>query len=249
MNSDSRRAREGWPFDALLLQPRIAVGTFIPDGFDSYLRIFHPATLSRRSPVQDGARADIVVSENITWREIAHANNREVADELRSLRGDCRPAQIATSTDELGGPVDRLLWNGAPSRGRMPGELASQLIAILRRYTSTPARVECGVWEGYESDSALPDESELVELPMLRCYRRYRLSLQGVNDAFTLTSHRSAHPPNLWWPADRQWCVATEIDYRWTYVGASQECARAISQNRSIESLATSLDEGNFMES
>ena len=25
--------------------------------------------------------------------------------------------------------------------------------------------------------------------------------------------------PNLWWPQDRAWCVATEIDLAWTYVG------------------------------
>ena len=25
--------------------------------------------------------------------------------------------------------------------------------------------------------------------------------------------------PNLWWPEDRLWCVASEIDLAWTYVG------------------------------
>jgi hypothetical protein len=26
---------------------------------------------------------------------------------------------------------------------------------------------------------------------------------------------------NLWWPDDRAWCVATEIDFNTTYVGGS----------------------------
>jgi hypothetical protein len=29
----------------------------------------------------------------------------------------------------------------------------------------------------------------------------------------------SVVPANLWWPDDRAWCVATEIDLAWTYVG------------------------------
>ncbi len=28
--------------------------------------------------------------------------------------------------------------------------------------------------------------------------------------------------PNLWWPEDRAWFVATEIDLAWTYVGGRE---------------------------
>jgi hypothetical protein len=29
---------------------------------------------------------------------------------------------------------------------------------------------------------------------------------------------------NLWWPADRAWCVVTDIDLVSTYVGGSSAC-------------------------
>jgi hypothetical protein len=32
------------------------------------------------------------------------------------------------------------------------------------------------------------------------------------------------HSANLWWPDDRAWCVATEIDMQSTYIGCSRTC-------------------------
>jgi hypothetical protein len=31
----------------------------------------------------------------------------------------------------------------------------------------------------------------------------------------------SQYTPSLWWPDDHAWCVATEIDFEFTYVGGS----------------------------
>ena len=36
------------------------------------------------------------------------------------------------------------------------------------------------------------------------------------------------HSPNIWWPEDHAWCVATDIDLFDTYVGGSRECIKAI---------------------
>jgi hypothetical protein len=30
------------------------------------------------------------------------------------------------------------------------------------------------------------------------------------------------HDPSYWWPADRAWCVAGDIDFEWAYVAGSQ---------------------------
>jgi hypothetical protein len=49
--------------------------------------------------------------------------------------------------------------------------------------------------------------------------------------------------PNLWWPDDHAWCVASEIDFPYTYVGGSQELIDAILEDPAIESLrATDRD-------
>jgi hypothetical protein len=53
-------------------------------------------------------------------------------------------------------------------------------------------------------------------------------------DAICDGSHKTA---NLWWPEDRSWCVASEIDLRWTYVGGSSELIAQILSDERIEAL------------
>ena len=46
--------------------------------------------------------------------------------------------------------------------------------------------------------------------------------------------------PSLWWPADRAWCVATDVDLPWTYVGGPRGLIDAIAADRRIEALPAS---------
>ena len=41
--------------------------------------------------------------------------------------------------------------------------------------------------------------------------------------------------PNLWWPDDRAWCVATEIDLDSTYIGGSQALAADLLNDPRVE--------------
>ena len=50
------------------------------------------------------------------------------------------------------------------------------------------------------------------------------------------------HSPSIWWPEDRAWCVATDIDLFDTYVGGSEECIEAVLSNPDLEALLTTLD-------
>jgi hypothetical protein len=43
--------------------------------------------------------------------------------------------------------------------------------------------------------------------------------------------------PNLWWPDDRAWCVATEIDLDSTYVGGSATMIRELLSDSRFEAL------------
>ncbi len=45
--------------------------------------------------------------------------------------------------------------------------------------------------------------------------------------------------PNLWWPQDRAWFVATDIDLMSTYVGSSLDCARALRACSAVEAVDT----------
>lgn len=45
-------------------------------------------------------------------------------------------------------------------------------------------------------------------------------------------SYQSA---NLWWPADRAWCVATEIDFNTTYIAGTQGLVDALLACEALE--------------
>ncbi len=55
--------------------------------------------------------------------------------------------------------------------------------------------------------------------------------------------------PNLWWPEDKAWSVATEIDYAWTYVGGSERLIEALLAMDGIEVLRTELTAKPFVDS
>jgi hypothetical protein len=64
-----------------------------------------------------------------------------------------------------------------------------------------------------------------------------------------LSPGRSAANPDeerayFWWPEDRKWCVATEIDFMSTYVGASRVCAGAILKIEGIEAMSATNGDG-----
>jgi hypothetical protein len=47
---------------------------------------------------------------------------------------------------------------------------------------------------------------------------------------------------NIWWPEDRKWCVATDIDLDSTYVGGSEACIEALVNDAWFEVLLTTSD-------
>jgi hypothetical protein len=51
------------------------------------------------------------------------------------------------------------------------------------------------------------------------------------------------HSPNLWWPDDRAWCVATEIDLAWTYVGGPAALISDVLANPRLEAQPASPDD------
>ena len=115
---------------------------------------------------------------------------------------------------------------GQASVGSLPPALIGSMVEHLGRATTTPERCFFALWEGF-GDSPVPISLELtLELP----HRRYHVfagPIQGAstNLSASLIGHQSA---NLWWPADQAWCVATEIDFAWTYVGGTRRCINAL---------------------
>jgi hypothetical protein len=210
------------------------VGSVIPEGYEAYVRVFHPAYRCGL----DGNRVPV------RWQEIASANGRIVHPEM----------QFPGITGSAGPHYDSQpgVWNDQPEEGSMPKEVAIRLAAILKAYTGKPKSCWFAVWEGF-GILKLPRDASKFSIP-----GRDLFLLSGPLEAVTESLYVGAsvdeasvmcwpddpsveevteapdlgewwyQSPNLWWPKDRAWCVATEIDFESTYVGGSAACVQAI---------------------
>jgi hypothetical protein len=192
-------------------------GSIIPSGFESYARIFHPA-----------GRRDRDIERAVTWREIAEANGRMVHPEMQfgHIAGVWRHPSPQPQ-----------LWTSEPLRGSLPAELGHALSDVLAPHTSTPDRCWFAVWEGW-GGLELPAGVPKVGTPQ----RGYYLAKGPLSAALDSVDHfdRSA---SLWWPEDRAWCVTTEVDLSWTYVGGTQDCIASILVHPGLEALPAQLSD------
>jgi hypothetical protein len=97
--------------------------------------------------------------------------------------------------------------------GQAPDAEGERLVAILRAFTGTADRCFLALWEGF----GVPELRASANRPRLTLPHRAYFLFPGPIDAVTRLSFGTfRHPPNLWWPEDRAWCAATEIDLRET---------------------------------
>jgi hypothetical protein len=195
----------------------VRVGSVIPEGFAAYARVFHP--IERERP--DGTQ------ERVRWSTVAAENGRTVHHEMQRHLIAAPPG--ATVSIEYGG---RSLDEGT----------CAALAAVLARFTSKPESCCFGLWSGYGMTDLLPPAPAFGSAFSRGTGREYLL-LRGPLDAVS-TFHLGLFflPPNFWWPQDRAWCVATEIDFDWTYVGGSRELIDAVLGTDGLEALETTID-------
>jgi len=76
-------------------------------------------------------------------------------------------------------------------------------------------------------------EEARVQLP----WRAYFLFSGPIEAVTAFVTDGTDQTPNLWWPSDRAWCVATEIDLSSTYVGGSRAMIERLLTDKRIEAL------------
>ena len=132
-------------------------------------------------------------------------------------------------------------WGSSPSVGSLPEDKCKRLAGVLGELTFTPERCYFGIWHGW-ADFSNPLHSKLPTLVIPNADREYfilRGPLGGVMSFFEWISDRS---PNLWWPEDKSWFVATEIDFTTTFVGGSAACIQRVLAHPELEALPIALD-------
>jgi hypothetical protein len=202
------------------LQERIvdfaqSVLSIVPAGFDRYARLFHPA----------GVGPD---ERPVSWADVATSNGRvphrqmqwgNITGGLRFMQNDTQPG----------------LWDYPPEQGSLPLAIASALVDVLIRHTTTPDLCWFAVWEGFGGLPVELTRTVAFELPA----RRYHL-LAGPASAIleSVPPEPSQQTANIWWPEDRAWCVTTEIDLMTTYLAVDADCLSELESTPGLEVLA-----------
>jgi hypothetical protein len=174
----------------------------VPSGYPAYVRICHPAPDQGRAPV--------------SWAEVARTTGRQVHPLMQWHA-------LVGSRDHLN--MRGSLWRGGnPKRGDLAPEVLGPLCALLGEgHTGDAGRCYFGLWEGWgwEDGSASRPRGLRPAMPRPR-----RLAFPTCR--LSRVSHRIGQSPNLFWPADRAWCVASEIDFDSTLLGGTVDLIGAI---------------------
>jgi hypothetical protein len=210
----------------------------LPARFEAHVRILHPASL-------EGAP--------VTWRQ--------VADELgRAVHPLAQWDAIVGASRYNDESPD---WPGStPKTGSLDRSLLGPLLETLAEHTDTPASVLFGIWTGMTWGRVVPTTSssggdlpfrstddlsfafpeEQVARRPLRASREY-VVLKGRLDAgIRVQGWLSSSSPNVIWPEDRAWFLASEIDFDSTLVGGSEKLARRIVEDDRFEAFAVGPD-------
>jgi hypothetical protein len=228
------------------------VNSVVPSGFNAYIRLFHPA--SRFEAGEEVA---------VTWAQVAAANGRVVHAEMQWPN--------VSGVEEHSGESAPGLWDAEPNVGTLPRNHAAVLADVLRGHTTTPDRVWFCVWEGwggmwfhpvgrstlyapgrgrkrgrgffsrFRNRRELPPPAPRVQVPG-RAYYLLSGPIEAIEESMEQPpGYQSA---NLWWPDDDAWCVATEIDFSWTYIAGTEALADELINHPKLEAIRTRLDHG-----
>ncbi len=236
------RPRLGGEFGAVTLQ--------IPRGFEAYARIFHPAADRQGNPVR--------------WEEVAKACGTIPHREMQWHAILGVPDPNMPRGCYLPDDSNEARWTGeSPSIGAMDIEDLDALCEILAAHTADPSRCLFGLCT-IESwlDSFDPHELKpLLELPDGRDHIVLAGPLFAVDQIeydwskrgslrmtlFAADADKGPSPepdpseflwreaPNLIWPADHSWLMASEVDFDSTLLGGSAKLIEAIIESPMLE--------------
>lgn len=217
--------------EAIWIRERLApfhafiVSSVVPGGFDAYARILHPVLARGSAP-----------RRVLRWSDVAAWTGT-------TLRRDAQFHSVALPPAR---PAGEPPWDGPPEEGNMDPDDAEALTEILRSKTSTPESCWFCLWEGFGwVDEVVPAavwNGSRVRLPN-RDYLLYGGPVQSVVLIAEGGRQPAAQSASLWWPADRAWCVATEIDLPWTYVGGTAPLIESVLHDPRLEAVAAAPED------
>lgn len=195
----------------------VLLSALLPRRFPAYARIFHPAT-------------DREENRPVRWATIAAWHGATAHPQMQFGKIANLPAPYQPD------------WGHPPEPGRLPAAELNTLTQLLVDFTATPDICYWCLWDGY----GFFHSTGYRKIPRVRTagrdYLLFQSSMATAGALGVAGASWWGQSPNLWWPADRAWCVATEIDLYDTYVGGSADCIARILQCPGLEALPTTIE-------
>lgn len=214
------------------------LGSIVPEGFEAYARVLHPAW-----------REESDRRVKVRWSQLARTAGV-------TLQSTTRFEQLEVSAASHDAEE--------PLVGTLELEQLNVLVELLASFTTTAQSCWFGVWEGYGWMHGPPATVRLVAHPpgmssappmpewdlpdppppgpRMQIPGRALVLYSGPIEAATaFCDFPALQSPNLWWPHDRAWCVATEIDFRSTYLGAARGLIDRVLNDERLEALPAQL--------
>jgi hypothetical protein len=229
------------------------VGSVIPTGFAAYARILHPAWRWREGDSR---------GTEVRWSEVAEWSGKTIHPEVQFHA-------IATPTP--GRDAQAMPWSQEPRDGVLSELQVVALAGLLSRHTTTRDICWFCYWDGYGdlhpgglapltfTSVKRPSggtwlRGPRVHLGFRKRSRRPRVEGRRVTPnpqrSYLLFKGSVAKAagwqdgPNLWWPDDQAWCVASEIDHSYSYVAGSNALIKEVLAHPALEALPASVGDG-----
>jgi hypothetical protein len=215
----------------------VRVASFMPDGFEAYARVFHPAG-ERGGP-----------SHGIRWSEVAARLSTRFHPDVQFR--------------ELAGPDAEqhpILGDIEPSSGTLPRTLLQSVVSFLDHWSDEGELCWFAMWDGTGTwwkgahstlttegsrRDPLDDERDAVlrSTPRVHTQHRDYFLMRGpLASVVALYDAAGDQSPALWWPDSRAWLVSTEVDAFSTYVGGPAQLIGKLLRSDEIEAAPISLD-------
>ena len=158
------------------------------------------------------------------------------------------------------------VWRGShPEQGNLAPDVLVALCEVLAGHSATAEDCYFCLWDGYgwiagsstllhsSTVGAAGDREEApapafsaeelshprVELP----HRSYLLLAGALSAAAQIIWPPFRQSPNLFWPADRAWCTASELDFDSTLVGGTTQLIDTILDARALDAWRVEADD------
>jgi hypothetical protein len=196
-----------------------SVLSLVPTGFETYVRVFHPAWKLDEVGMPTAL---------VRWADVARTKGTHAGPGMQFR------ALLRAETFEWNPEREPGLFDRGPQQGSLSESDARALVRVLAHHTARPDRCWFAFWEGW---GALREDITLGPLFHLPS-RGYHL-LTGPLSAADENGEEwpARQSASLWWPDDRYWLVATEIDLDSTYIGCTRACRDAILGASELEAL------------